>query len=131
MTESNTHLKSEGENATKDRSVPEWVRHIQLEWELAPAQIAGILRIDSIRLEKLLSEKNDAFSGTLPPGLENASPLIAIYRKLAARYPKTEDQVKWLFTEHRDFGGAKPIDVAASSLENLYWVGYYLDSSPA
>ncbi len=115
----------------QDRSVPEWVRHIQLEWELTPAQISGVLRIDSARLETLLSAKKGEFSGTLPPGLENASPLIAIYRKLAARYPKTEDQVKWLFTEHRDFGGAKPIDVAASSLENLYWVGYYLDSSPA
>jgi hypothetical protein len=114
-----------------DRTVPEWVRHIQLEWELAPAQIAGLLRIEPPRLEKLLATKPGENSGTLPPGLESAAPLIAIYRKLAARYPKTEDQVKWLFTEHRDFGGAKPIDVAASSLENLYWVGYYLDSSPA
>ena len=114
-----------------DRTVPEWVRYIQLEWELAPAQIAALLRIEPARLETLLSEKSGAQSGTLPPGLESAAPLIAIFRKLAARYPKTEDQVKWLFTEHRDFGGAKPIDVAASSLENLYWVGYYLDSSPA
>ncbi len=114
-----------------DRTVPEWVRHIQLEWALAPAQIAAILRIDGARLETLLSAKDGSFAGTLPPGLESAAPLIAIYRKLAARYPKSEDQVKWLFTDHRDFGGAKPIDVAASSLENLYWVGYYLDSSPA
>jgi len=115
----------------RDRTVPEWVRIIQLEWELGPAQLAGLLRVDAARLEVLLSTKAQDFSGTLPPGFESAAPLIAIYRKLAARYPKTEDQVKWLFTEHRDFGGAKPIDVAASSLENLYWVGYYLDSSPA
>jgi hypothetical protein len=75
--------------------------------------------------------KSSDVTGTLPPGFESTAPLIAIYRKLAARYPKTEDQVKWLFSDHRDFGGSKPIDVAASSLENLYWVGYYLDSSPA
>ncbi|MBS1962719.1 MAG: DUF2384 domain-containing protein [Bdellovibrionales bacterium] len=111
-----------------DRSVPEWVRHIQIEWELSPGQIAALIRVDPARLPELLETKSTA---TLPPGLESAAPLIAIYRKLAARYPKTEDQVKWLFTEHRDFGGSKPIDVAASSLENLYWVGYYLDSSPA
>lgn len=117
--------------SANERTVPEWVRRIRLEWELAPAQLAAILRVDLAALEGLLAAKADAFPGTLPPGFESASPLIAIYRKLAARYPKTEDQVKWLFTEHRDFGGAKPIDVAASSLENLYWVGYYLDSSPA
>ena len=114
-----------------DLTVPEWIRRIQLEWELAPAQLAGLLRLEPAKLERLLALRPDEIAGTLPPGLESASPLIAIYRKLAARYPKTEDQVKWLFTEHRDFGGAKPIDVAASSLENLYWVGYYLDSSPA
>lgn len=111
-----------------ERSVPEWIRHIQIEWDLTPHQIAALIRVDPARLPELLDSKSSA---TLPLGLESAAPLIAIYRKLAARFPKTEDQVKWLFTEHRDFGGAKPIDVAASSLENLYWVGYYLDSSPA
>jgi len=114
-----------------EKTVPEWIRLIQLEWELAPAQLAGLLRLNPEKLDSLLTMKSSEISGTLPPGLESAAPLIAIYRKLAARYPKTEDQVKWLFTEHRDFGGLKPIDVAASSLENLYWVGYYLDSSPA
>jgi hypothetical protein len=114
-----------------ERTVPEWIRHVQLEWGLGPAQLAGLLRIEPDRLETLLSVKAGNYAGTLPRGLETAAPLIAIYRKLAARYPKTEDQVKWLFTEQPDFGGAKPIDVAASSIENLYWVGYYLDSSPA
>ena len=114
-----------------DRSVSEWILHIQLQWALAPGQIAGLLRVESARLEMALSANAENFTGTLPPGLESAAPLISIFRKLAARYPNSEDQVKWLFTEHRDFGGAKPIDVAASSLENLYWVGYYLDSSPA
>jgi len=115
----------------RDRTVPEWVRFIRIEWALKPAQLSALLRIEPARLERLLAMRPEEHTGTLPPGLESAAPLIAIYRKLAARYPKTEDQVKWLFTEHRDFGGAKPIDVAASSLENLYWVGYYLDSSPA
>lgn len=118
-------------DANRDRTVPEWVRFIQIEWALQPAQLSALLRIEPANLERLLAMKSEDHTGTLPPGLESAAPLIAIYRKLAARYPKTEDQVKWLFSEHRDFGGAKPIDVAASSLENLYWVGYYLDSSPA
>jgi hypothetical protein len=118
-------------SALPERSVPEWIRHIQLEWTLTLEQVSALLRIDAKQLQEMLSLKNENFTGTLPPGLESAAPLIAIFRKLAARYPNSEDQVKWLFSEHPDFGGAKPIDVAASSLENLYWVGYYLDSSPA
>jgi len=114
-----------------ERSVPEWIRMIQLEWALTPAQLSGILRVDPDRLERLLAMKMEEGMATIPPGFESAAPLISIYRKLAARYPNSEDQVKWLFTDHRDFGGVKPIDVAASSLENLYWVGYYLESSPA
>ncbi len=113
-----------------DRSVPDWLRVIRLEWGLEPSQLAAILRLPPARLEEVLADASRS-EATIPPGLDAAAPLIAIYRKLAARYPSSEEQVKWLFSEHPDFGGAKPIDVAASSLENLYWVGYYLDSSPA
>lgn len=87
--------------------------------------------MDIEHLTLWLGANAPTFTGTIPPGLDSAAPLIAVYRKLAARFPKTEDQVKWLFTEHQEFGGAKPIDVATSSLENLYWVGYFLDGSPA
>lgn len=98
-------------------------------------QLAALLRVELPLLESWIGLGKEStareFSGTIPPGLESAAPLISIYRKLAARYPETDAQVKWLFSEHQEFGGAKPIDVAASSLENLYWVGYFLDSSPA
>ncbi len=110
-----------------DRSVPEWLRVIQLEWSLTPEQLAALLRVKVSAIENI----DPNFTGTLPPGLEAAAPLISIYRKLAARFPNSEEQVKWLFSEHQEFGGSKPIDVAMSSLENLYWVGYFLDSSPA
>ena len=116
-----------------DRTVPEWLRRIQIEWSLTFDQIAALMRVDRAFLESWIGPgaENRDFTGTIPPGLETAAPLIAIYRKLAARYPNSEDQVKWLFTDHQEFGGSKPIDVATSSLENLYWVGYFLDSSPA
>lgn len=112
-------------------TVPQWLRHIQIEWSLTPAQLAGLLRVETEDLLLWLGANAPAFTGTIPPGLGSAAPVIAVYRKLAARFPKTEDQVKWLFSEHQEFGGAKPIDVATSSLENLYWVGYFLDSPPA
>ena len=117
-----------------DRTVPEWLRHIQLEWSLAPEQMANLLHVDLISLEKILAAKSadeSPYAPTVPPGFESAPPLIKIYRKLAARHRSNEEQVKWLFTEHPDFGGSKPIDVAASSLENLFWLGYYLDAATA
>ena len=121
--------------SSEEKTVPEWLRRIQLEWALTPEHLCAILRVEPEVLNEWIGPTKESaareFTGTVPPGLDSAVPLIAIYRRLAARYPKTEDQVKWLFTEHRDFGGSKPIDVAASSLENLYWVGYFLDSSPA
>jgi hypothetical protein len=121
--------------ADNERSVEDWLRHIQLAWELRLEQMAGLLHLEESRLAEiigpkaLLKRESTEIGATVPPGLESAVPLIAIYRRLSARFPKTEDQVNWLFTGHADFGGAKPIDVAASSLENLYWIGYYLDAA--
>ena len=114
-----------------DRSVPEWLRHIRLEWALTADQLARMLHIEVPLLEKTCLDMDEATSPTIPPGLETAAPLIGIYRKLAARFPNHEDQVKWLFTEHQEFGGTKPIDVTASSVENLYWVAYFLESQSA
>ncbi|MBC7385418.1 MAG: hypothetical protein H7301_04530 [Cryobacterium sp.] len=122
---------SESASLNEERSIPEWLRRIQLDWALSIDQLCAILRVDPPLLEAWIvpNETNRAFSGTIPPGLDSAVPLISIYRRLTQMHPETEDQVKWLFTAHTDFGGAKPIDVAASSLENLYWVGYFLDSA--
>lgn len=121
-----------------DRTVIEWIRHIQIEWELKPESLASLLHLPLAKVVQYFGpggetphEKNEYLQATIPPGLETAAPVIAIYKKLAARYPSSEEQVKWLFTEHPDFGGTKPIDVAASSIENLYWLGYYLDSGAA
>lgn len=115
-----------------ERTVIEWLRRIRVEWGLTPDRMAAILRVDAAFLAAQLESpaRPDSDHGpTVPPGLESAPPLIAIYRRLSAKYPSPEDQVKWLFTAHKDFGESKPIDVASSSLENLYWVGYYLETS--
>lgn len=128
-------MMSEVSPSSRERTVEEWLRHIQIEWQLRPEQMARVLHVEVSKLEALLEVKasstaSDHAGPTVPSGFEAAPPFIQIYRKLAARFPKSEDQVKWLFTEHPDFGGSKPIDVATSSLENLFWLGYYLDAAP-
>jgi len=60
--------------------------------------------------------------------MENAVPLIAIHQRLQAKLPNLDDQLKWLGKSNPAFDGHKPIEIAASSLENLYWVSYTLDS---
>src|SRR5689334_5749944 len=102
--------------SSDEKTVIEWLRRIRLDWGLTEDQIAALLRIDTERLRRELeaSAAPDPNGPTIPPGFESAPPLIAIYRKLSARYPNAEDQVKWLFSAHRDFGDSKPIDVAAS-----------------
>lgn len=108
-----------------DRSLAEWIYFIQLEWGLKPDQVSDLLKIPYSRIQQSRSSV-----ATVPPGLENAVPLVGIYKKLRLRYPTTEEQLKWLFTSHPDFGDTPPIDVAVSSTENLFWLSYYLESSP-
>lgn len=115
-----------------EATVFESLRRLQIEWGLKPDALARLLHIDESTLQRAIGPDagpESAGSGTIPAGFETAAPLISIHRHLARRYPDPEDQVKWLFTAHADFGGSKPIDVAASSVENLYWLGYYLASS--
>jgi len=114
-----------------DRSVPEWLRLIQVEWALTLENLARLLHAKPALVTEVITPGAAQSTGTVPPGLETAAPVIAIYRKLAARFPNSEDQVKWLFTEHQEFGGTKPIDVATSSIDNLYWVAYFLESQSA
>lgn len=109
-----------------DRSVYDWLKHICESWGLSQEQLVQILKCKSQDLA--LAEFSQA---TVPAGLDCAPPLIQIYKKLVARYPDTEKQLEWLFKSHPDFGGAKPIDVAASSTENLFWLAYYLESATA
>lgn len=116
----------------REKTIFEWLRHIQLEWGLNLSQLSALTHIEEEKLTRMLGRSLDEseaeFAATVPPGFETVPPLIGIYRKLSQRYPNRDDQVKWLFTEHKDFGGNKPIDVAASSVANLFWIGYTLDS---
>ena len=109
-----------------ERSVPEWLRVIQLEWDLKSDQLARLLQVSPDHLEAALANPG---AGTLPIGLENAAPLIAIYRQLEAKFPTTEARIEWLFAKNADFMGQPPIAIARSSAENLHWVAYYLDSA--
>lgn len=103
---------------------------IQKSWGMTEDQIAALIHIDAQNYTQWMLEKAPSEnSPTVPRGMDNAVALASIYQSLKKRYPQEEDQVKWLFTSHPDFGQNKPIDIAASSTENLFWLSYYLASS--
>ena len=107
------------------------VKLIQDSWGMSDEQIAALIHVDlQIYSSWMIDRTPSEDSPTIPRGMDNAVALASIYQSLKRRYPKTEDQVKWLFTQHPDFGQNKPIDIAASSAENLFWLSYYLASSP-
>ena len=111
-----------------DFNLRDWLLQIQKAWGLNPTQLAALTHVSPTVFSSWVSADQN-FDATVPPGMETAVPLISIYKRLTAQYSDPDDQVKWLFTEHADFAGSKPIDIISSSLENLYWVGYYLESS--
>jgi hypothetical protein len=106
------------------------LKRIQQEWGLTDSQIAAVIHMDlNTYLEKMAEYKDRLDLPTIPRGMDTAVPVVSIYKSLARRFPETENQVKWLFEKNNDFGGNKPIDITISSVDNLFWVSYYLDSS--
>jgi hypothetical protein len=98
---------------------------IQDDWGMTDEQICALTHSDIETYRSWLSLKSDA---TIPAGMENVVPLLAIHKHLKARFAKPEAQAKWLLTPNKDFDNNKPLDVAASSPQNLFWLAYYLES---
>jgi len=115
-----------------DETLVQSLRKIQLEWGLSHEQMAALAHVSLPIYESWLSSRQECEvnveQASIPSGMETAVPVLSIYRSLCVLHPNTEDQAKWLLSDNPHFSGNKPMDVAASSLENLYWVAYYLDS---
>ncbi|MEO5970737.1 MAG: hypothetical protein ABIQ95_12495 [Bdellovibrionia bacterium] len=112
------------ENETLNQSL----ERIQQEWGLTDLQMASLSHVEEQTYVGWKMKKTDApNSPAIPPGMNTAVPVVSIYKALVRNFPETEDRIKWLFKENGDFGGNKPIDIATSSVENLFWMSYYLD----
>jgi hypothetical protein len=106
------------------------LERIQQEWGMSNQQIAAMAHVDEQTYIRWLEEGRTAVNPpSIPFGMDNAVPIVSIYKALRRRFPDSDDRMKWLFKENSDFGGNKPIDIVASSVENLFWVSYYLESS--
>ncbi len=108
------------------------LRRIQVEWNLDVEQLAGLIHQNIENTKQFLDNDHPSLQNSnalVPLGLESAVPLLNLFEKLKLKYPNTEDQKKWLTTEHPDFGDLKPIQVILMSHEHSLWISYYLQSS--
>jgi hypothetical protein len=119
-----------GETMTQNETLYQALEQIQQEWELTDAQMARLMHVDESTYSRWMQEGRTVENPPVVPlGMDTALPLVSIYKSLLRRFSDIEERVKWLFKENPDFGGNKPIDIATSSVENLFWVSYYLDSN--
>jgi hypothetical protein len=107
-------------------SLPHALRLIQTSWGLSIPKMAALCHTDEATY--LAWMKTLEATHTIPSGMEKAVPLVSIYRRLSEKFPEPEDQVKWLTSAHPHFDGNPPFDIALSSIENLAWLSYYLES---
>jgi hypothetical protein len=113
-----------------NRHVIEWLRKVQVEWELPVDQLARLCHCPVDVLEKHLALSADQIHAlpTVPAGFDAAVTLIGIFRNIRATYPESRDQNGWLQKENSVFEGHRPIDVMAMSPEHLAFVGYTVES---
>jgi hypothetical protein len=113
------------------QTLTEKLAQVQGRWGLKDEQLAALAHVDVQTWRGWLARDPDASGATVPLGMESAVPVLNIFHRLEKRFgPGKEAEVaRWLSEPHVDFGGQPPLDVAASSLENLFWVSYYLDSA--
>lgn len=109
----------------------ESLKTIQLEWELDQEKLSAITHTPISELSRYLTitREEETRLPSVPTGLENTVALVSVFKNLKKKFPNTEDQLKWLFAEHQDFGGFKPIDIMSQTKDNLFWVSYYLESA--
>ncbi len=119
-------------------TLPVLLRRIQLDWGMDSTQMASLAHVDVATYEGWVASKPEpeAVSSaipqpTVPPGMDNAVPLVSIYRRLSAVVSSPEEQVQWLVKPHSAFDQNPPVDVMRSSLANLNWVAYFMAYAPA
>ena len=108
----------------------QYLRKIQVEWELDAEQLSKISHVGVATLQKYFSMKPEEMEAlpTVPSGLDTAMPLVSTYKNLVRMFPDTEKLNEWLVVPNELFEGNKPIEVMAMSPNHLSWVSYTLES---
>jgi len=114
----------------EDLHLIEWLRKIQLAWELTPLELSRITHVSEADLGRYLSMSPDEVQAlpSIPTGLENGVALVGLYRLLLTVYPTAQEQGQWLERPNSIFEGQRPIDVMAMSPGHLSYITYTVES---
>ncbi len=115
---------------TEELNLLQYLRKIQVEWELDPEQLSKISHVGVATLQKYFSLRAPEVEllPSIPMGLDTAMPLVSIYKNLVRMLPDSEKQNEWLVLPNELFESNKPIEVMAMSPAHLSWVSYTLES---
>jgi hypothetical protein len=113
-----------------DLHLVEWLRKIQLAWELDLEQLSRIAHVSKDLLEGFLKLPSTGLSSaaSVPAGLENAVALVGLYRQLITVYPAPDSQNLWLKRPNQVFDGHRPIDVISMSPGHLAYAAYSVET---
>ena len=108
----------------------QYLKKIQIAWELSPEELAKISHVSKEVLKNNLELSLEEIESlpSIPSGLEQTMPLVSIYKNLSRMMPETDQQNEWLVLPNELFEGNKPIEVMAMSPDHLSWVSYTLES---
>ena len=115
---------------TSDLHLVDWLRRIQMNWELENSELSRLAHADESLLLKYFQYSRDELAAlpTIPLGFEHASHLVGIYRRVEGEYPTPAEQNEWLKRPNSVFEGNRPIDVMAMSPEHLAYISYVVES---
>jgi hypothetical protein len=107
------------------------LRQIQVDWALTPTELSSVTHtpIETLRRYLALKAAEAEELPTVPAGLENAVPLISVFKSLQKLRPKAEDQHDWLRSPNSILENQIPLQVMMMSPNHLAWVGYTLESA--
>lgn len=117
-------------NNDRELHLVDWLRKIQLAWELDLEQLSRIAHVPRDRLEAVLRISADelATMPSVPVGLEPSVALVGLYRQLLTVYPTSEAQNFWLKEPNHVFEGHRPIEVITQSPEHLAYAAYAVET---
>jgi hypothetical protein len=114
----------------EDLHLVDWLRKIQLAWDLDLAGLSRIAHVSESVLDSYLKIPAHELASypSIPAGLESAVALVGLYRRLLTVYPTQEEQNIWLKRQNSIFENHRPIEIMAMSSDHLAYVTYAVES---
>lgn len=100
---------------------------IENAWEIEQTDLADILHRSPSTISEWKSKKAVSVSIHPSPNDVQIYELIELYDSVSSLFVRVEDQIGWLKTKSRDFGGKSPIELLKIQPKNLFALREWVD----